>query len=187
MQFSQSSHSIALRRWHKRPAQVKGHPQTGCSIFGDSSALEDSLVQCPCTASPVVQNSTHFDQDSGNSYHSPRIDQPPLQGLLQLPVERETSAFVKEQFVWKRTNPPNGGQLWGKFLTEFTFWKGGKEETTSAVDFSPPSTTYASLLGNVLFYILIPEIEERFHTQTRKSTSGSLTSPDPGLSRPAIH
>lgn len=32
-------------------------------------------------------------------------------------------------------------------------------------------------LGNILVYSLIPEIEEWFHTQTWKSTSGSSTSP----------
>lgn len=42
-----------------RPA--KGHLQTDCSAFSDSSALEDSLFFNPCTISPVVQNITHFD------------------------------------------------------------------------------------------------------------------------------
>ena len=61
----------------------------------------------------------------------------------------------------KENKVPQTGVSGESFSLSLHFEKEGrKEETTSAIYFSPPSTIYASLLGNLLFYILIPEIEE---------------------------
>lgn len=110
MHLSQSDHSIVLRRWHKRPVQVKNRPQTDCSRFNDSSALEDSLFFNPCTVSPVVQNITHFD-------HMIRvianIHWELNSGLFNVSYsyqERQIlTAFINEQFVRKRTKYPKRG------------------------------------------------------------------------------
>lgn len=94
-------------------------------------------------------------------------------------------ALNRQQRIWKRTKHPERGQR-AKFLTELTFWKGRKEETTFATYFSPPSTVHTSLLGNILFHMRVPETEERFHMQSRHSTCVSLTSPCAAWAAPAL-
>lgn len=61
-----------------------------------------------------------------------------------------------------------------------------KEENTSEIHFSSPYNLHFHA-GKHPFCILIPEIEEWFHTQTRRSTAVSLMPPYVGLRSPKIH
>lgn len=109
-----------------------GHPQTECSIFSDSSALEKSLFLSIHEPSVVAQSIPLWDRGWGRSCHS-------LGTEVAQRCSQETGAAAawEQQLVCKRAK-------WGKLLTQLMLWGGKKEETTPAIHFILPSSTLPS-------------------------------------------
>lgn len=85
--------------------QVWG-PQTECSIFRDSSALEKSLFSSIHEPSEVAHSITHWDHGSGGSCHSLELDR----GSQMSPREGAAAA-MEQQLVWGRAECPTEGAV----------------------------------------------------------------------------
>lgn len=81
--------------------------------------------------------------------------------------------------------PQMGGEREG-FSLSLLFDKKWRKRTLLKRIFSSPHNLHFHT-GKHPFCILIPEIEEWFHMQTRRSTSVSLMPPYVGLRSPKIH
>lgn len=130
-----------------------GHPQTECSIFRDSSALEKSLFSSIHEPSEVAHSITHWDHGSGGSCHSLELDS----GSLMSPREGAAAA-MEQQLVWGRAECPTEGAV-RKGSHPVHALKRRKEEPLLPFIFLLFHHLHFPL-GNILVNNWIPEIEE---------------------------
>lgn len=149
-----------------QPLSGLGTPKLSvqCSVFSDSSALEKSLFFSIHEPSVVAQSIT-----PGIMIQAGAVIPWGLSGgSVMSPKDRSCSSGTEQ-------SAPKGTA--GKASHPVMLWRGRKEgRDHSCHSFFSFFDHLHFPLGNILVYNWIPEIEEWFHTQIRKSTSGS-TSP----------
>lgn len=111
-----------------------GHPQTECSIFSDTSSLEESLFSSIHELSLVAQSITHWDHGSVGAVIPWELNS----GSLMSPRDRNCSSHGTAACVEESKVPQSRERVSPSSCFE-------EEETNPAIYFSLSSTIYTSL------------------------------------------